>query len=151
MNAVQLSNDKLGRLVEVAVGAISRKLSDLKPLVEELWRRFDQLEPGDTIRGCHTRKEFCEKCLGRTDRAVRYLLAGGNPDNHKRKLFPLPTPAEDFKVPSPDERPLYAAVSCLRLGTDHLTEYSPEELKALISDVEQLLSLLREHIHDAAA
>jgi hypothetical protein len=53
--------------------------STLRPFVEELWKRFEELKAGETIAGCKTRKEYCERILHRTPRAVRYMLAGGNP------------------------------------------------------------------------
>lgn len=79
MNALSLSNDALSSHVENGVLGVGKALADLRPYIEELWTRFDVLEPGQTIRGCRTRKQYCAKVLQRTPRAVRYMLDGGNP------------------------------------------------------------------------
>jgi hypothetical protein len=78
-----LTNNELGEHVEQIALVVGQTLADLKPFIEELWRRFDQLEGRETIRGCHTKKEFCEKVLGKTARAVQYMLAGGNSHDYR--------------------------------------------------------------------
>jgi hypothetical protein len=61
-----------------------KAFAELKPFIEELWKRFDALKDDETIAGCKTRKEYCEKVLDRTPRAIQYMMAGGNPVS-KRK------------------------------------------------------------------
>jgi hypothetical protein len=102
MTALALSNEALGSHVENAVLGISKTLADLRPYIEELWTRFDALEPGQTIRGCRTRKEYCANVLQRTPRAVRYMLDGGNPVSKRGETV---SPAESVQlvneVPAP--------------------------------------------------
>jgi hypothetical protein len=101
-----LTNNELGEHVEQIALVVGQTLADLKPFIEELWRRFDQLKRDETIRGCHTKKEFCEKVLGKTARAVQYMLAGGNSHDYRnksegdpietRKGFVTATPKQGF-------------------------------------------------------
>jgi hypothetical protein len=86
--------------VHVQTGVLAA-LSTLKPFIEELWKRFDALEDGETIAGCTTRKEYCEQILNRTPRAVRYMLDGGN--NHRQKHTPALPTGETVSPLSPDE------------------------------------------------
>lgn len=78
-----------------------RTLEDLKPYILEIWRRLDE---GEVIRFAsdeyRTRKEFCSGVLGRTYRAVHYMLNDGNknrslpptPNSPKRKVGGLRKP-----------------------------------------------------------
>ena len=52
--------------------------------VRQLRCDFRGLRSGETIMECKTWTEFCKKVLKRTTRAVRYIMAGGNP-RWKRK------------------------------------------------------------------
>jgi hypothetical protein len=63
-------------------------LADLEVDIRSLWKEFERLPTGETILGCTTKKEFCEKKLGRTPRAVRYMLDGGNPNNGGEIISP---------------------------------------------------------------
>jgi len=47
--------------------------------VKQLRNDFRALKSGETIMECKTWTEFCTKVLNRTTRAVRYIVAGGNP------------------------------------------------------------------------
>jgi hypothetical protein len=60
------------------VAAAFARLADHKEDIERLWQEFANLQEGETIMGCQTKTEFCEKVLGRSIRAVRYMLDGGN-------------------------------------------------------------------------
>jgi hypothetical protein len=73
-----MHSDALGMYVRNELVGIATKLVHIRPYVEELWRRF---ENGETILGCSTKKQFCEEVLQRSPRAVRFMLAGGNPSN----------------------------------------------------------------------
>lgn len=57
---------------------------ELATQVEQLRADFRALKLGERIMECRTWTEFCKKVLRRTTRAVRYLIAGGNP-RWKRK------------------------------------------------------------------
>lgn len=63
-------------------------LADLEDDIRSLWDEFESLPKGETILGCTTKKEFCEKKLRRTPRAVRYMLDGGNPNNGGEIISP---------------------------------------------------------------
>jgi hypothetical protein len=80
--AEQLAKNILSRLESV-----SAKLKSLEEDIRRLWVEFDNLKPGETILGCATKKEFCEKKLHRTPQAVRYML---NPDlRASKQCLPL--------------------------------------------------------------
>jgi hypothetical protein len=78
-----MQSDALGTYVRNELVGIAVKLVHIKPYVQELWRRF---ENGETILGCTNKKQFCENVLQRSPRAVRFMLAGGNPGNERRTL-----------------------------------------------------------------
>jgi len=71
----EINSETLGLFVRDGMIGVATKLVELKPYVEELWRRIDR---GEVILGCSTKKEFCQQVLQRTPRAVRYMLDGGN-------------------------------------------------------------------------
>jgi Domain of unknown function (DUF4338) len=79
-----LDSENLGIIVRDGVIGVATKLAELKPYVEELWKRLDR---GQVILGCSTKNEFCEQVLQRTPRAVRYMLQGGNPNNKKGEII----------------------------------------------------------------
>jgi hypothetical protein len=56
----------------------------LAPYIRQLRADFRGLKSGETIMNCKTWTEFCKNVLGRTVRAVRYTMNGGNPRS-KRK------------------------------------------------------------------
>jgi protein gp37 len=56
------------------------RLKQLKPYLEVLWDRFDDLKGTETIAGCRTKAEFCNKRLHRSIRAVQYMLYGRTPE-----------------------------------------------------------------------
>jgi len=63
---------------------ISATLKSLEPDIRKLWLEFDKLTSGERIHGCKTKREFSDRYLGRTPRAIRYMLAGGNPSNQSK-------------------------------------------------------------------
>jgi hypothetical protein len=73
---VLVDRDEIARRVVVTFRSACVKLAQCKPLIEKLWRAFEELGPGETIMGCRTKKAFCEQYLNRSPRAVRYLLYG---------------------------------------------------------------------------
>ena len=90
-----LSNEELSDRIVILARTACQSLSDLKPLVEEAWLR---LERGQTVCDCKTKVEFAEKVLGRTDRAVRYMLDGGN--RNRTETVSVVTPAPPQAHPS---------------------------------------------------
>lgn len=82
------------RVVE-QVTVLGPKLVDLKADIDALWLEFENLEPGETIMGCRTKKAFCETYLNRTPRAVRFMLAGGYPASARRAVTVTAPDADD--------------------------------------------------------
>jgi|SRR5690348_5073814 len=70
-----MDSESLGIFVRDGILGVATKLVELKPYVDELYKRLDR---GEVILGCKTKKDFCQSVLRRTPRAVRYMLAGGN-------------------------------------------------------------------------
>jgi hypothetical protein len=74
----------------------------IAPYIKQLRCDFRALKSGATIMGCKTWTEFCAKVLKRTDRAIRYVIAGGNPRSKRTvetKLGPKEEPEskDDWK------------------------------------------------------
>lgn len=81
-----MKSEVLARHVEEQIVGAYKSLKDLEPFITELWLRFDALKGKETIHGCTTRKEFCDRVLKKSYRAVHYMLTGGNPDNAKQRI-----------------------------------------------------------------
>ncbi len=106
-----IDREELALRVIGHVDAINVKLAELKPYIERLWSEFENLPDGETIAGCYTKAEFCEKRLRRTPRAVRYMLAGAltledvtEPEarsllDHLASLRPAPSKSEIPYIP----------------------------------------------------
>lgn len=69
---------------EYVATQFERRGQELAVYVKQLRCDFRKLKSGETIMGCKTWTGFCENVLKRSDRAIRYILAGGNP-RWKRK------------------------------------------------------------------
>ena len=83
-HAHDLSNEALAKHLVNGVGPMLRKLTELRPYLEELTKRFAHLRKGQTIMGYSTLDAFCRAELHRTSRAIHYALSGGNPNNKKK-------------------------------------------------------------------
>jgi DNA repair photolyase len=77
------SEELAAYVIKSGWGDVLRKLVQLKPYIEVLWSRFDDLEDGQMIAGCRTKNEFSENCLNRSIRAVQYMLYGRAPAKTK--------------------------------------------------------------------
>jgi len=97
-----LSADReaLAKRVADAFGQAFAKLAAHKSDIEQLWVEFENLPADETIMGCTTKGEFCQKVLGRSSRAVQYMLTGGNPSNRKA---PVAKPSEIISHQPSDE------------------------------------------------
>ena len=111
-----------------------RAFRELEPFMRELWARFAALKRNERIAGCATKEQYCERVLHRTPRAVRYMLAGGNPRNAKRK------PAE---IIAPSRPALPAATMEIPYVEDFLSEEEADTLFAMC----QSLPHEREKLH----
>jgi hypothetical protein len=87
--------EALAQRVITGCHLLAPKLSALADDIRALWVEFEDLRHGESILGCATKKEFCSTHLGRTPRAVRYLLAGGN---HRRGEIVSPAPKQSDGV-----------------------------------------------------
>ena len=92
------------RVADAVTGAFT-KLAAAKDDIDALWVEFRFLPKGETIMGCATKTEFCEKVLGRSIRAVQYLLNG-----RESQAKPEPTPLHEQSsrpaAPIPVDPPL---------------------------------------------
>jgi hypothetical protein len=86
-----------------------KKLTELRPMIAQLREVFMKLKPSETVAGCRTWTEYCERVLHRSDRRIRQILKGANPasEKHSRKsslaqndLDALPEP-KTVEVPEP--------------------------------------------------
>jgi hypothetical protein len=84
----------LAKLVIYEFATTCVKLVDLAAAIRELWKEFENLPQGETILGCRTKTEFCEKHLHRKLRTIQYMLAGGNPHNKTRREIISSVPPE---------------------------------------------------------
>jgi hypothetical protein len=79
--------ENLARNIISRMDSVTAKLKSLEDDIRKLWVEFDKLKAGETILGCATKKEFCERKLNRTPQAVRYML---NPELRTSKQCLLP-------------------------------------------------------------
>jgi hypothetical protein len=86
------------------------KLADLEDDIRQLWLQFENLAPNFTIMGCATKKEFCEKHLHRTPRAIQYMLDGGNAANMAQRRENISLPAPETTA-APADEPITDAVN----------------------------------------
>ena len=88
----QDERESLARRVVDEFRVVCVKLAQLETDIRALWREFDSLPPGEKILGCRNKKEFCTERLGRTPRAVRYMLNGGN-ERRGENVSPVRSPS----------------------------------------------------------
>src|SRR5258708_30405930 len=74
-----MDSEALGKYIADQTAGVLRRLEDLRPFYEELWKRFDKLSNGQKILECRTRTEYCEKILHRSIRSVQHALYGRRP------------------------------------------------------------------------
>ena len=103
MEELQLMRDALADRVIGAVVSAFQKLAEHREDIETLWREFESLKPGETIKGCRTKTEFAETHLRRSIRSVQYMLKGGN--FNRGETVSLPT--VEIEAVTPEEDPLY--------------------------------------------
>src|SRR5258708_20312536 len=88
----ELSNEELGLRIDCVVRATVQNLADLKPLIEEAWRR---LEAGQIFCGGFPQKKIFAPFLGQNHQTPPHKLFGG-------KLQPPSTTPQ-----TPPNRPLF--------------------------------------------
>lgn len=89
MNCEQ--REALAAKVVEGVQDVCVKLATLEADIRLLWSEFEALRGTEPIAGCYTKKEFCERVLHRSPRAVRYMLDGGN-HNRRETVSPADGP-----------------------------------------------------------
>jgi hypothetical protein len=70
---------------EFVAAGLEASGQQLAPYVRQLRSDFKALKPGETIMECKTWTEFCRRVLKRTTRAMRYVMAGGNPRSKRKE------------------------------------------------------------------
>ena len=113
---------------------LSVKLMDLEEDIRALWIEFEDLRDGETIMGCHTKKEFCKEKLNRTPRAIQYMLTGGNPDNVKRSEIISPRGIANVVWSKVSALSSESFMGCIPELLEHLRNEpvrSPEETKTV--------------------
>jgi len=73
---VLIDREALAQRVADALTQAFSKIAAHKAEIEQLWIQFENLPKGETIMGCCTKGEFCQKILNRTTRSIQYLLNG---------------------------------------------------------------------------
>lgn len=76
------------RILKQLEHALCVKLKELKEDIKELRSDFNNLKGKETIAGCKSWAEFCQKKLHRTDRAVRKMLADPKPSQAEEQHNP---------------------------------------------------------------
>ena len=93
--------EKRASHVLTQLNAFCTKLRELKDEIAQLRNDFKNLKEQETIAGCKTWKEFCERKLHRTDRAVRKLL-GAEKSSASEPLGTLPKPERTIQAVDAD-------------------------------------------------
>lgn len=101
-NRHELTDDYFGKFLENALGFAFCTLKSCKPLIEEMKRRFKNLERSkhkdgsySTIRGCRSFQEWCTKVLHRTEQAVYAMLREPKPKAPKPQELTPPSTADN--------------------------------------------------------
>lgn len=99
-----LNDDTLGACIEEYGGGALLTLKMCMPLVDEMKRRFKNLDKKkgvngkyNTIRGCQTFQEYCQKILHRTEQAVYLMLRGGTPKSSETSKADKPNTEKPVK------------------------------------------------------
>ena len=101
------------------VAARFEKCGDIASHVRKLRADFRALKSGETIMDCKTWTEFCKRVLKRTARAVRYVMAGGNPRS-KRKPAKIDFDWQGHWVGMPEfEQPARKPFKSIRVHFDN--------------------------------
>lgn len=79
VRAGDMTSEALARYIAEQTVGVLRRLADLRPHYEELWKRFDALKKGETIMGCMTKTHYVTEILGRSMRSIQYALYGRRP------------------------------------------------------------------------
>jgi hypothetical protein len=124
--------EALALRVSVAFTRAVQNLKDLKDDIEALWIEFDFLGTRETIMGCRGKREFCEKKLGRSLRAVQYMLDGGNHKRTPKTQEPV-APSETVSLPVKPVEP-----------EPEMVDVKPESVPASVEPVEQPIIELKE-------
>ncbi len=126
--------EALAQRVADAFHAAFAKLAEHKEDIEQLWREFEHLKPGETIMQCRTKTEYCQKVLHRSIRAAQYMLTGGNPvAKRKRETVSRATPAI---TPKQRDRLLSAAAI---VGTELIPAFDHDrDLSAPIAQLRKI-------------
>jgi hypothetical protein len=73
-----MTNEELIKFTGAGAVVIIQRIKSLRPYFDELRNRFSGLRRGEKICGFRNWDEYCRKHLGKSKRALNYMLAGGN-------------------------------------------------------------------------
>jgi hypothetical protein len=73
-----MSNEELVKFTGAGAVVIIQRIKSLRPYFDELRNRFHGLRRGEKICGFRNWNEYFRKHLGKSKRALNYMLAGGN-------------------------------------------------------------------------
>jgi hypothetical protein len=73
-----MTNEELVKFTGAGAIVIIQRIKSLRPYFDELRNRFSGLRRGEKICGFPNWDTYCRKHLGKTKRALNYMLAGGN-------------------------------------------------------------------------
>jgi hypothetical protein len=141
---------------------IAAKLKDLEKDIRALWAEFDLLKTGDTIMGCKTKKEFCERHLCRTPRAIQQMLkrseqcsrpSEGGDDEEPDVLEVVYEKVSAFVCGESASHPMQALpvlVDALTNGRT-LTPEETQTLDAIVISLRQISDMTSEYHHKLTA
>jgi hypothetical protein len=149
-----MTDAELIKFTSAGAVVIIQRMKSLHPYLLELRKRFHKLERGEKLCGFRNWAEYCTKHLGKTKRALNYMLAGGNKNRvdvlPKQNLLgdgeDLPeakrwTAAGRTKEAWKDvEAGLQLLAEAHRLLGLPITEAMADELKILVSSAIQTLN-----------
>jgi hypothetical protein len=78
----QMASEELGQYIESRSQGLCQKLVDIRPYIEEAWRRLGE---GQEILGCRTKIDFSERILHREYGTIRHLMAEAGMKNVPKK------------------------------------------------------------------
>jgi hypothetical protein len=85
-----MTDAELVKFTAAGAVVVVQRIKALRPYFQELNKRFKKLKRGETLCGFPNWDTYCTKHLGKTRRALNYMLIGGNTNrstpsgNHKQ-------------------------------------------------------------------
>jgi hypothetical protein len=141
-----MTNEELIKFTGAGAVVIIQRIKSLRPYFDELRNRFSGLRRGEKICGFRNWDEYCRKHLGKSKRALNYMLAGGNtkrtasPGNHKQLVEDngeQPRALRPSRAWQDVETVLQLLAEASRILAMPITEAMTQELKNIIQSAIQ--------------